>query len=169
MDQRDRDVLTASRPREASETQLGAPIAGPRFPALRHVLFGLLALVLVTTTARHLCAAEAARLVPTAVEATTSRYSPASTSQDEEVRRRGAEVDQTVAGALEDMGLEVVTSAENAPADGDLPQIARGGWAFAPRLELRSGGAILRVVAVAPGSRVLLVREEDLEGNEIRA
>jgi hypothetical protein len=154
MDQRDRHVLSASRARDAT---------------LWRVLLGFLALALVTTTARRLRAAEAARLVPTAVEATPSRYSPASASQDEEVRRRGAEVDQTVAEALEDMGLEVVASAENAAADGDLPQIARGGWAFAPRLELRSGGAILRVVAVAPGSRVLLVREEDLEGNEIRA
>ena len=153
MDQRDRDVLTPSRAREA----------------LRRVLLGLFALVLVTTTARRLRAAETARLVPTGVEATPGRYAPASASQDEEVRRRGAEIDQTVAEALEDMGLEVVASAENASADGDLPLIARGGWAFAPRLELRSGGAILRVVAVTPGSRVLLVREEDLEGNEIRA
>jgi hypothetical protein len=153
MDQRDRDVLAPSRAREA----------------LRRVLLGLFALVLVTTTARELRAAEAVRLVPTGVEATPGRYAPASASQDEEVRRRGAEVDRTVAEALEDMGLEVAASTENAAADGDLPQIARGGWAFAPRLELRSGGAILRLVAVTPGSRVLLVREEDLEGNEIRA
>jgi hypothetical protein len=169
MDQRDRDVLRASRARQASGKHLGEPIAGQPPPALLRLLLGFVALLLVTTTARELRAAEAARLVPTGIEATPGRYSPAAASQDEEVRRRGAAVDQTVAEALEDMGLEVVASAENAPADGDLPQIARGGWAFAPRLELRPGGAILRVVAVTPGSRVLFVREEDLEGNELRA
>jgi hypothetical protein len=150
MDQRDRDVLSASR-------------------ALCRLSVGLLSLVLVTTTARAARAADAARLVPTGVEATPGRYAPASASRDDEVRGRGAEIDRTVAEALEDMGLEVVPSADNAPSDADLPLIAGGGWAFAPRLEIRPGGALVRIVAVSPGLRVLLVREEDLEGKEMAA
>ena len=135
---------------------------------LVRLALGALAFLLVVSTAR-VAAAEAARLVPTGVEATPGRYAPAAASQDEEVRRRGAEIDRTVAEALEDMGLEVVPDTQNAPADGDLPAIARGGWAVAPRFELRAGGALIRIVAVPPGSRVLLVREEDLEGNDLRA
>jgi hypothetical protein len=63
----------------------------------------------------------------------------------------------------------VVPGGDNAPSDGDLPSIARDGWAFAPRFELRTGGALVRIVAVSPGSRVLFVREEEIEGNDLTA
>jgi hypothetical protein len=159
MDQRDRDVLSAG-PRRASETFSSA---------LRRLALALLAFGLATLVAERRAAAETVRLVAAGVEATPGRYAPAASSQDEEVRRRGVEIDRTVAEALEDMGLEVETASENAPADGDLPAIARGGWAVAPRFELRAGGALVRIVAVSPGSRVLLVREEDLEGAELGA
>src|SRR5688500_20091212 len=59
--------------------------------------------------------------------------------------RRGAEIDSTVAGALEDMGLTVVPGGGNAPADGELAAIASGDWAFAPRLELRGRSEERRV------------------------
>jgi hypothetical protein len=158
MDQRDRDVLSVPREREADES----------LPALRRLALGFCALAVALTL--HLrAAAETARLVPTGVEATPGRYAPAASSQDAEVRRRGAEIDGTVAGALEDMGLDVVPAGANAPADGDLASMAAGDWAFAPRFELRSGGALVRIVAVSPGSRVLLVREEEVEGNDLQA
>jgi hypothetical protein len=155
MAQRDRDVLSAAR--RAAE-RLG--------PSLRSGFFALA--VLLSLSGRALAGASV-RLVPTGVEATPGRFAPAASSQDDEVRRRGAELDGIVREALEDMGLEVVALSENAAADGDLPAIAAGGWAFAPRLELRPTGVLLRIVGVAPGSRVLLVREEDLEGAEVAA
>jgi hypothetical protein len=157
MDQRDRDVLSGARRRAGDE----------RSSTLRRLVFGCVALAFgLTLHAR--AAAETARLVPTGVEATPGRYAPAASSQDVEVRRRGAEIDSTVAAALEDMGLDVVPGGDNAPADGDLPSIARADWAFAPRFELRAGGALVRIVAVSPASRVLLVREEEIEGNDLR-
>lgn len=166
MDQCDGDVLSGALGREAVK----------RLPALRRLVIGLLALAFglsirgqAAAESRADVATETARLVPTGVEATPGRYAPAASSQDAEVRRRGAEIDRTVAEALEDMGLSVTPSGDNAPADGDLPSIARDGWAFAPRFELRTGGAIVRIVAVSPGSRVLFVREEDIEGNDLTA
>ncbi|HEX6277804.1 MAG TPA: hypothetical protein VFZ53_32400 [Polyangiaceae bacterium] len=155
MAQRDRDVLTAGRRRESE-----------RFaPLLRS---GFFALVVLLLSGRAL-AGDGVHLAPTGVEATPGRFVPAASSQDDDVRRRGAELDGIVREALEDMGLEVVAVSENAGSDGELPAIAAGGWAFAPRLELRPTGVLLRIVGVAPGSRVLLVREEDLEGGEVGA
>jgi hypothetical protein len=159
MDQRDRDVLRFARSREPEGFSL----------ALRRLALGLLAFVIGISNALPAAAADPVRLVPTAVEATPGRYSPAASSQDGEVRRRGAEIDATVAEALEDMGLEVVPGSPNAPSDGNLLELAQGGWAFAPRLELRAEGALVRMVAVSPGSRVLLVREEDLDESELGA
>src|SRR5262245_8402709 len=153
MDQRDRDVLT----RRKAEGLL---------PAFRRLV---VVLALGISTARQALAAVPVRLVPTDVEATPGRYAPAAASQDREVRRRDTELDRTVAEALEDMGLEVRHAEESAPVDGDVPAIAGGGWAFAPRLELRTGGALVRIVAVSPASRVLLVREEDLAESELGA
>jgi hypothetical protein len=156
MDQRDRHVLSATR----------TGVADVLVRATWGFVLVLAALMSATGPAE---AAERVRLVPTGVEATPGRYAPASSSQDAEVRRRGAEIDGIVTEALEDMGLEIEPGTQNAPADGDLPAIARGDWAFAPRLELRADGALVRIVAVPPGSRVLLVREEELEGAELSA
>jgi hypothetical protein len=158
MAQRDRDVLNARR--RATERFGSSLVRG---------MLGLSLLAALLAFSSRAFAAESVRLIPTGVEATPGRFAPAAASQDDEVRRRGAEIDGIVREALEDMGLEVVALSENAPADGDLPAMAREGWAFAPRLELRPTGLLLRIVGVPPGSRVLLVREEDLEGSEVGA
>ena len=159
MDQRDRDVLSATR----------AASADLIVRKVWRVALALLALAALVLEAGHARATGSAALVPTSVEATPGRYVPASSSQDAEVRRRGEEIDRIVAEALEDMGLELSPGQPNAAADGDLPALARGGWVFAPHFELRADGALVRIVAVPPGSRVLLVREEDLEGSELSA
>ena len=86
MDQRDRDVLRA-----------------------RRALAFIFALLVSCLLARR-ATAEVVRLVPAGVEATPGRYAPAASSQDAEVRRRGAELELTVSDALEDMGLEVEPS-----------------------------------------------------------
>jgi hypothetical protein len=146
MDQRDRDVLRALR-------------------ALAFV-FALLVTCFFARTAK----AEVVRLVPAGVEATPGRYASAASSQDAEVRRRGAELELTVSEALEDMGLEVEPSGgATIPADGELGSLAHDGWVVAPRIEVRPEGALVRIVALPPGSRVLLVREEDLDEGELKA
>src|SRR5262245_44059316 len=119
MDQRDRDVLSARLSR-----------ASATFPtALGRLSAALIAFFALAFVAERRAVAETVRLVATGVEATPGRYAPAASSQDEVVRQRGAEIDRTVAEALEDMGLEVAAASENAPSDGDLPAIARGDWA----------------------------------------
>ena len=80
MDQRDRHVLSATR-------------TGVAHVLVRAAWGFVLVLAVLMSATGPAEAAERVRLVPTGVEATPGRYAPASSSQDAEVRRRGAEID----------------------------------------------------------------------------
>jgi hypothetical protein len=159
MAQRDRDVLNAA--------------TRPSLAAFRRRFLragkGLVALFACLVTSAQARAQTTAKLVPTGVEATPGHYVAAASSNDESVRRHGAEIDRVTAEALDDMGLVVAPVGQSVAVDGELVALAGGDWAFAPRVELKASGALLRIVAVSPASRVLLVREEELEGRELAA
>jgi len=84
----------------------------------------------------------------------------ASQSQDERTRKLGAEIDQTVAEGVEDLGLIPLRAAGGPVPERSLASLDPSAWVFAPRLSSEPDGLHLRLVAVAPGSRVELVREE---------
>jgi hypothetical protein len=106
---------------------------------------------------------EPARLYPTAVETTPGQLTPASASSDARTQRLGLELDETVREGIEDLGLAPLAApALPLPSDTALASIAESGWVFAPRLSLRGDTVHVRLVAIAPHSRVELVREEEL-------
>ena len=138
MDQRHRDVLVA-RVRAAA---LGAFLLalGASSPAL--------------------AAVGRARILPTSVEISPGQYAAASASSDERTRKLGAELDDTVFEGVEDLGLLPQKAAGAPPAERALGSVDPTAWVFAPRLGIEADGVHVRLVALAPGSRVELVREE---------
>jgi hypothetical protein len=79
---------------------------------------------------------------------------------------RAREIDAILAEAAQDLGLSLDVGrrgAENAQArDVDVADSAVGlsAWVFSPRIERDGSELLVRIVAVAPGSRVVLVRSE---------
>jgi hypothetical protein len=88
----------------------------------------------------------------------------------------GRELDSVVVDAAQDLGLTIDVSARTTqttspPSESVLIDRARGAWVFSPRIELDGNRVAIRIVAVAPGESVLLVRAEELtrEQVEVRA
>jgi hypothetical protein len=78
------------------------------------------------------------------------------------------ELSAVLGDAAYDQGFELAATngaalATQPPADDALIEKARGGWIVSPRLEASGNQVLLRLVAVAPGSRVLLVRSERMD------
>ena len=75
----------------------------------------------------------------------------------------------TLREAVQDLGLDArrVRTPERAPselAEDALVERAEESWVVSPRLEAFEDGKLrLRIVAVAPGSKVLLVRTQEVE------
>ncbi len=82
------------------------------------------------------------------------------------------ELDSIVVDAAQDLGLSVDLSARPSsqgepPSEARLFELASKGWVFSPRLALDGNRVLLRLVAVAPGSKVLFVRSEEIRPEEI--
>lgn len=114
--------------------------------------------------------AAAAVILPTVTPATESarvgELRPL-LAKDGPLRDRAREVDAVLADAAQDLGLSlnVDTPAPDGPRvlrDGDIVEQARTrkAWIVSPRIERDGGELIVRIIAVPPGSKVALVREE---------
>jgi len=101
-----------------------------------------------------------ARILPTGAEVAPGQWQAASQSPDERTRRLGAQIDQTMAEGVEDLGLLPLRAVGGPVPERSLTSLDPSAWVFAPRLSSEPDGVHLRLVAVAPGSRVELVREE---------
>lgn len=125
------------------------------------MLAAALALLTLASHARQSAAKslEPAVVLPTSVESAPAEYGPPSASNDDRATRLAALLDDTVREGVEDLGLEPVTGAP-VPTDAALAATAPATWVFAPRLALAPSGVRVRLVALAPHSRVELVREE---------
>ena len=136
MDQRDRHVLAA----RCCAAALGAGLLAFGTPAL--------------------AAVGRARILPTSVEVAPGQYAAASASADERTRKLAAELDETVFEGVEDLGLLPQKAAGAPVSERALGSVDAAAWVFAPRLGIEADGVHVRLVALAPGSRVELVREE---------
>jgi hypothetical protein len=149
LDQRNRDVLerVSLRPR----ARWAAALA-------------LLAFVLCASLPALGADAGRARILPTSVEASPGQWLAANQSPDERTRKLGAQLDETLAEGVEDLGLHPLRTPGGPVPERALASLDPSVWVFAARLSAESGGWHVRLVAVAPGSRVELVREETFAG-----
>lgn len=72
-------------------------------------------------------------------------------------------LDQLVAEAVQDLGLTLALEPRGArelPADEELIKRARDSWVVLPSIEREGRGLRLRIVAIRPGTRVMLTRSE---------
>lgn len=94
-------------------------------------------------------------------------------AEDESALARWARaLDASVTEAVQDLGLTLDVSARVTPdsrtlSDDGLVTRASESWVISPRLELDGNKLRLRIVAVAPGSRVLLVRTQEVSPREL--
>jgi hypothetical protein len=80
-------------------------------------------------------------------------------------------IDMTLGEAAQDLGLTIDVSGRATTSSDDLSEdnlVARASesWVVSPRLEIDAGRVRLSILAVAPGSRVLLVRSQEVEARE---
>jgi hypothetical protein len=118
----------------------------------RPAAIAVLALSLFTSSVA-LAGPREVTLLPAAVDAEKERPP----EEQERARRAAAIVDATLRDTLGDLGLELDATAPPAEPRGAKPT---PGWWIAPRLVVDGPRVTLRLVAVAPGSRVELAREE---------
>lgn len=81
-------------------------------------------------------------------------------------------LDAILGEAAQDLGLTIDVSGRGAFSERDLSEEAlveraRDSWVVSPRVEFDGGRLRVRIVAVAPGSEVLLVRVQELEAREL--
>jgi hypothetical protein len=79
-------------------------------------------------------------------------------------------LDHLVSEAAQDLGLTMTLEPRGAPgilSDEELVQRARASWVVKPELSRENGALRLRLVAVAPGSKVLRVRSELATAGEL--
>lgn len=72
-------------------------------------------------------------------------------------------LDQLVSDAVQDLGLNQTLTARDArevPTDDDLIKRAHDAWVVLPTLEREGRGLRLRIVAVRPGTKLMLTRSE---------
>jgi hypothetical protein len=150
LDQRDGDVLNA------------APRAGVRACAAAALLAALCGSNHAAATPNQ------ALILPTSVEVAPGEYAEA--GSDERAQKLAAELDETVREGVEDLGLSPLPPAPvKSPAtDAGLLASPSASWLFAPRLAFAGETVHVRLVAIAPGSRVELVREEDFSPATLR-
>jgi hypothetical protein len=89
-----------------------------------------------------------------------------------DVLRWTRRLDMTLREAVQDLGLTLDVSERPTARTPDLTEDAlveraRESWVISPRLEPIEGKMRLRIVGVAPGSKVLLVRTQELEPREL--
>jgi hypothetical protein len=132
----------------------------------RHVLSALLAGSAALTTALPARAADAGKpalVLATSVEVSPGAYAAPAASGDRRANKLAAELDETVREGVEDLGLTPLPPppATTPVTDEALVATPPASWVFAPRLEFDGEKVRVRVVAVPPGSRVELAREEE--------
>jgi hypothetical protein len=94
------------------------------------------------------------------------------TGDERPLARWARHLDGILSEAVQDLGLKLDVS-ERASEQGlpqnddELVERAAESWVISPRLSVEDGKLRVRIVAVAPGSRVLLVRTQELEGREV--
>jgi len=103
-----------------------------------------------------------ALVLPTSVEVAPGAYAAPRASGDERAPKLAAELDETVREGVEDLGLTPLPPppATMPVTDDALVAAPPASWVFAPHLGFSADGVRVRIVAVAPGSRVELAREE---------
>jgi hypothetical protein len=116
-------------------------------------------------------------LLPTVLAARDTPESPMVLRQPESSDGRDAlrwarRLDMTLREAVQDLGLTLDVSerptARGAElAEDALVERAEKSWVISPRLEAHEGKLRLRIVGVAPGSKVLLVRTQEIEPREV--
>jgi len=96
---------------------------------------------------------------------------PAQGETERPLARQAEVLSEVLADAAYDQGFELKAPegmADQKPLDDEwLVEKARTGWVVSPRVEPSGSQILVRLVAVAPGSRVLLVRSERMEPNLI--
>ena len=116
-------------------------------------------------------------LLPTVTSARETAGSPASLRLPEatdgrDVLRWSRRLDMTLREAVQDLGLTLDVSERPSARTPDLTddalvERAAESWVISPRLETFESKIRLRIVGVAPGSKVLLVRTQELEPREV--
>jgi hypothetical protein len=81
------------------------------------------------------------------------------------------QIDAILGEAAQDLGLTLDVSGRTTTSAADLAEDnlltrAQSSWVVSPRLEIDAGRVRLRIVAVSPGSKVLLVRTQEVEARE---
>jgi len=89
-----------------------------------------------------------------------------------ELERIAHRLDSSLREAVQDLGLTLDVSERPSTAPHELSEDAlveraQKSWVVSPRLEPQDGALRLRILAVAPGSKVLLVRAQEVEPREI--
>jgi hypothetical protein len=129
----------------------------------RHVLSRLLGVAcLLAATPALAAGGKPALVLPTSVEVAPGAYAAPRASGDERAAKLAAELDETVREGVEDLGLTPLPPppAATPVTDDALVATAPASWVFAPHVGFAGDAVRVRIVAVAPGSRVELTREE---------
>ncbi len=90
-------------------------------------------------------------------------------SQGRALVRWARQLDVILGESAQDLGLKLDVSSRGERLETDeeaLVARAKDSWVVSPRLSLEGGVIHLRLVAVAPGSKVILVRTQDVEPRE---
>ena len=81
------------------------------------------------------------------------------------------ELESVTVDAAKDLGLSIDVSARQQNTEAPTEQVLAGrawsGWVFSPRIAIDRGLVVIRIVAVSPGSKVLLVRTEAAKASDL--
>jgi hypothetical protein len=138
---------------------------------------GLAVCAAVLLASHPAAAEERARFLPTVtVPPGGSPCPPEGTLPDEQGSRAAAlarELDAVLVGAAQDLDLSVEVSGRpprdpsHPRAEADLVEQAAASWVFAPEISVSGSRLTIRIVAVSPGSSVLLVRSLETKPDDI--
>jgi len=116
-------------------------------------------------------------LLPTLITARETPQSPPvlrlpESNDGRDVLRWARRLDMTLREAVQDLGLTLDVSERPSTrvpevSDDALVERASQTWVISPRIEAETGHLRLRIVGVAPGSKVLLVRTQEIEPREV--
>ncbi|MBN2195682.1 MAG: hypothetical protein JW751_22870 [Polyangiaceae bacterium] len=117
-------------------------------------------------------------LLPTTVVTDPSPIARPRRDPDQDAARLGDaahELDRVLEEAVQDLGLtlelDAASRSTTGTAEADLVSTVRTAWIIAPEVALERGALVVRIAAVAPGSKVVLSRRErvDLDALEVTA